>query len=70
MAQFSSSSACCMFPLGTFPSSDVLELDHQLQTEVVSDADLLCVCTPDLTLSVIPSPGCEVPSSLQQILLH
>jgi hypothetical protein len=59
-----------MFPLGTFPSSDVPELDHQLQTEVVSDVDLLCAYTPDLNFVVAASPDCEVLSLPQQILLH
>ena len=70
MAQVSSYSTCCMFLSETFPSSNVPEPDYQPQTEVVSDVDLLYACTPDLTSIVAPSLGCEVPSSLQRIVLH
>ena len=54
-----------MFPLGTFPSSSVLEQDPQIQTEVVSDADPLYIYTPGLNSAVAASPGCEVLSSPQ-----
>jgi hypothetical protein len=63
MVRFSSSSIYYMFLLGTFLSSNVPEPDHQPQTDVVFYANLLFAYTPDLIPAIVPSPGCEVPSS-------
>jgi hypothetical protein len=62
MVQSFSFLVCYMFPLGTSPSSDVQEPDHQLQTEVLTCVDLLCVYTLDSNFANVPSLGCEVPS--------
>jgi hypothetical protein len=59
-----------MSPSGTFPFSDVPESNHQHQIEVVSYVDLLCAYTPSSSFATTPLPGCEVPSLLQQNLLH
>jgi hypothetical protein len=43
-----------MFPLGTFPSLGVKELDNQLQIEVLACVDLLCACIPSLNSAIAP----------------
>jgi hypothetical protein len=70
MAQFSSFSACCMFPLGTFLFSDVPELDPQLRIEVVSYVDPLCAYIPGLSPAIAASLYCEVLPSPLRILQH
>jgi hypothetical protein len=54
MVQYFSSSAYYTFPLGTSPSSNAQESDHQLQIEVLACVDLLSACILDLNSAINP----------------
>jgi hypothetical protein len=43
-----------MFTLGTSPSSNAQESDHQLQIEVIAYVDLLSSCIFDLNFAIAP----------------